>query len=188
MSPRPITSPTPSPAQGCSPILQEQGRRCCITHKPTCQKNNLGKDSEFVLAKSTSLSPCCPVENNPGGFPSRKQSLAASSLNSHLCLCREVQIAPPRAASPGRFILREGKLCCTATPNPLLEGSFHPGTLLDLSSTAGTPGSGGIATAPVFAGLGMCQACSGCTKRDHSLSHLGKRGAECLEDVGIIQG
>lgn len=57
------------------------------------------------------ISPYCLVQNNPSGFPSRNQSLAASSLNSHLCLCKEVQIAPPGAASPGGFILMEGKHC-----------------------------------------------------------------------------
>lgn len=48
----------------------------------------------------------------------------------------------------------------------------------------------GIAAAPVFAALGTCQAHSACTKRDHSLSHpgnrLGKKGAEHLEEAGII--
>lgn len=98
-----------------SPVMQSHptGAWCQIVHKSTsqtarAQKNYLGKDSKLVTTKWVSLS---PVENNPGGFPRRKQSLAASSLNSHLCLCREVQIAPPRAASPGGFILTEGKLC-----------------------------------------------------------------------------
>lgn len=80
---------------------------------------------------------------------------------------------PLSKSSPGR------QLSSRDTPQPQLH-SREPWML----------GSEGIATAPVFAVMGTCQARSGCTRRDHSLSHLAnrlrKRGAECLEEAGII--
>lgn len=64
MSSRPITSPTFSPAQGCSPILQEQGRRCWITHKPSSQ----GPEKHFEQRQQMGVSKKeCPFSLLPGG-------------------------------------------------------------------------------------------------------------------------
>lgn len=84
-----------------------------------------------LRAERLPLSPACLVENNPSGFPSVNPSLAASSLNSHLCLCKEAQIAPPGAASPRGFVSARDKQCLHNSPSSEqpLGRSLRPGTV-----------------------------------------------------------
>lgn len=124
-------------------------------------------------------------EAQPGSFLTQFTLLPlqrGANCNSQSCLSRRVYpnrgqalllSHPLSKSSPGR------QLSSRDTPQPQPH-SREPWTL----------GSEGIATAPAFAVTGTSQACSGCTRRDHSLSHLGnrlgRRGAECLEEAGII--
>lgn len=124
-------------------------------------------------------------EPKPGSLLAQFTPLPAqrgANCTSQSCLSRRVYPRggqallhnhPLSKSSPGR------QLSSRDTPQPQLH-SREPWML----------GSEGIATALVFAALGTCQACCGCTRRDHGLSHLGnglgKRGAECLEGAGII--
>lgn len=125
-------------------------------------------------------------EPKPGGFLTQFTPLPVqrgANCTSWSCLPSGVYLNGWQALFaqlPFEQLLPRKAACIqtqSSTPAPQQEALDHSGPR-------------GIATAPGFAVMGTCQARSGCTRRDHSLSHLGsrlgKRGTEHLEEAGII--
>lgn len=204
LSPRPTTSSTHahSLAQRYGPALQEKGRRWWIAHKPgswiiMTRKCNVGEDGilefegkmtvHFSLLPGAKQSQWFPIkEPKLGSFLTQFTPLPVqrgANCTSWSCLPRRVYLNGGQALFaqlPFEQLLSwkaafiQGQ---SSTPAPQRDALDHSGPR-------------GIATTPVFAMMGTCQAHSTCSTRDSQPFPPGKQAREerhwAPEEAGII--